>query len=99
MARLVVERQRSAGGGPRRRPAAGPYVGDRKTIEHPLVGDIALDVEVLMPAGTDLRIITYAAAAETTDAEKMDALRAACHLPRNGPARPDAETSSLDRGR
>lgn len=60
---------------------AGPYVGDRKTIEHPLVGDIALDVDALMPAGTDLRIITYTAAPETTDAEKMDALRAACHLP------------------
>ncbi|MFF1681646.1 helix-turn-helix transcriptional regulator [Streptomyces sp. NPDC058256] len=60
---------------------AGPYVGDRKTIEHPLVGDIALDVDVLMLAGTGLRIVTYVAAAETTDAEKMDALRAACHLP------------------
>jgi transcriptional regulator with XRE-family HTH domain len=77
---------------------AGPYVGDRKTIEHPLVGDIALDVDVLMPAGTGLRIVTYAAAAETTDAEKMDALRAACHLPRNGLTRPDAEIPSLDRG-
>ncbi|MFD4523829.1 helix-turn-helix transcriptional regulator [Streptomyces sp. NPDC058470] len=75
---------------------AGPYVGDRKTIEHPVVGDIALDVDVLMPAGTGLRIITYATAAETTDVEKMDALRAACHLPRNGPSRPDSEISSLD---
>lgn len=75
---------------------AGPYVGDRKTIEHPLVGDIALDVDVLMAAGSDLRIITYAAAAETTDAEKMAALRAACQLPRTGPARPDSEISSLD---
>ncbi|QJT06810.1 hypothetical protein G9272_13975 [Streptomyces asoensis] len=62
---------------------AGPYVGDRRTIEHPLVGDISLDVDVLMPAGTDLRTITHATAAETTDAEKLDALRAACH-PRPG---------------
>ncbi|MGW3651018.1 helix-turn-helix transcriptional regulator [Streptomyces sp. NPDC000878] len=73
---------------------AGPYVGDRKTIEHPLVGDIALDVDALMPAGTDLRIITYAAPPETTDAEKLDALRASCDLPRprNRLTRPDPET-------
>ncbi|WP_326721751.1 MULTISPECIES: hypothetical protein [unclassified Streptomyces] len=45
------------------------------------MGDIALDVDALMPAGTDLRIITYAAAPGTTDAEKLDALRTACHLP------------------
>ncbi|WP_405973133.1 helix-turn-helix transcriptional regulator [Streptomyces sp. NBC_00988] len=84
---------------------AAPWAGDRKTIEHPLVGDITLDVDVLMPAGTDLRILTCAAAAETTDAEKLDALRAACdlprpphlsHLPRTGPARPDAEIPGLD---
>jgi hypothetical protein len=49
-----------------------------------------------MPAGTGLRIITYAAAAETTDAGKMDALRAACHLPRNSLTRPDSEISGLD---
>jgi hypothetical protein len=59
------------------------------------VGDISLDVDVLMPAGTDLRIVTYATAAETTDAEKLDALRATCHLPRTGPARPDSGISSL----
>lgn len=77
---------------------AGPYTGDRKTIEHPLVGDIAVGVDVLIPAGTDLRILTCAAAAETTDAEKMDALRAACHLPRTSPARPDSEIANLDGG-
>ncbi|WP_043667119.1 helix-turn-helix domain-containing protein [Streptomyces xylophagus] len=55
---------------------AGPYVGDRKTIEHPLVGDVALDVEVLMPAGTDLRVVTYVTSAEATDVEKLAALHA-----------------------
>ncbi|MFC9844010.1 helix-turn-helix transcriptional regulator [Streptomyces sp. NPDC060223] len=77
---------------------AGPYVGDRKTIEHPLVGDIVLDVDVLMPAGTGLRIVTYATAAEITDVEKMDALRATCHPPRSGPARPGSEIAGLDGG-
>ena len=75
---------------------AGPYVGDRKTIEHPLVGDIALDVDVLMPAGTDLRIVTYAAVADTTDEEKLAALRASCPPPRHRLTRPDSEISALD---
>ncbi|MDH6217682.1 hypothetical protein [Streptomyces pseudovenezuelae] len=75
---------------------AGPHVGDRKTIEHPLVGAIALDVDVLMPAGTDLRIVTYAAVPETSDAEKPAALRAPCPPPRDGPTRPDSEISGRD---
>ena len=73
---------------------ARTHVGDRKTIEHPLVGDIALDLDVLMPAGTDLRIVTYTAEAETTDAEKMNALRAAGHPPGKSPSRPKSEISS-----
>jgi transcriptional regulator with XRE-family HTH domain len=77
---------------------AGPYVGDGKTIEHPLVGDIAITVDVLVPAGTDLRILTCATAAGTTDAEKMDALRATCHPPRSGPVRPGSEIAGLDGG-
>jgi transcriptional regulator with XRE-family HTH domain len=60
---------------------ARTHVGDRKTIEHPRVGSIDLDLDVMMAAGTDLRIVTYTAAAGTTDAEKMDALRAACPVP------------------
>jgi hypothetical protein len=74
---------------------ARTFVSDHETIEHPLVGDITLDLDVLMAAGSDLRIVTFAAAAETTDAEKMDALRAACHLPRKSLARPNSEISGL----
>jgi transcriptional regulator with XRE-family HTH domain len=74
---------------------ARTHVGDRKTVEHPLVGDIALDLDVLMAAGTDLRIVTYTVEAETTDAEKMNALRAAaCRPPGRSPSRPTAEISS-----
>ncbi|WP_069764748.1 helix-turn-helix transcriptional regulator [Streptomyces sp. LUP47B] len=65
--------------------SARTHVGDRKTVEHPQMGDIALDLDVLLAAGTDLRIVTYTAAAETTDAEKLDALRAACPLPNGSP--------------
>jgi transcriptional regulator with XRE-family HTH domain len=60
---------------------ARTHVGDRKTIEHPRVGDIDLDLDIVMAAGTDLRIVTYTAAPGTTDAEKLDDLRAACPLP------------------
>jgi transcriptional regulator with XRE-family HTH domain len=50
---------------------------DRKIIEHPSVGRIALDLDVLLVPGADIRIVTYAAAAETAGAEKLDALRVA----------------------
>ena len=66
---------------------ARTHVGDRKTVEHPRVGDLDLDLDVVMAAGTDLRIVTYTAAAGTTDAEKMDALRAVCPEPGRGLAR------------
>ncbi|MFG2955863.1 helix-turn-helix domain-containing protein [Streptomyces sp. NPDC048291] len=54
---------------------AGPHVGDRKTVEHPVVGDLALDLDVLMVPGLDLRIVAYTAVTGTDDAEKLDALR------------------------
>jgi hypothetical protein len=53
---------------------AGLHTGDRKTIEHPLVGDLALDLDVLMVPGSDLRIVAYTAITGTDDAEKLDAL-------------------------
>ncbi|MGW3313118.1 MmyB family transcriptional regulator [Streptomyces sp. NPDC001073] len=57
---------------------ARPHVGDRKTVEHPRVGDLDRDLDMVTAAGTDLRIVTYTAAVGTTDAERMDVLRAAC---------------------
>ncbi|WP_269859635.1 helix-turn-helix domain-containing protein [Streptomyces sp. RPT161] len=53
---------------------AGLHTGDRKTIEHPVVGDLALDLDVLMVPGSDLRIVAYTAITGTDDAEKLDAL-------------------------
>lgn len=57
----------------------GPHTGDRKTIEHPVVGDLNLDLDVLMVPGAALRIVTYTAVEETDDAENLDALRTACY--------------------
>jgi transcriptional regulator with XRE-family HTH domain len=54
----------------------GVFAGDRKIVEHPVVGDIHLDLDVLTVPGLDLRIATYVAEAETVDAGKLDLLRA-----------------------
>ncbi|HEY4020633.1 MAG TPA: helix-turn-helix transcriptional regulator [Pseudonocardiaceae bacterium] len=53
----------------------GPLAEDHKIVEHPVVGDIHLDLDVLMVPGLDLRIVAYGAEADTVDARKLDALR------------------------
>ena len=44
---------------------------DRKTIEHPQVGWVTLDCDVLTVSGSDLRIVTYSAAPGSPDAEAL----------------------------
>jgi transcriptional regulator with XRE-family HTH domain len=53
-----------------------PHVSEQKTVTHPEVGDILLDCDVLLVPGADLRIVTYTAATGTTDAGRLDLLRA-----------------------
>ncbi|WP_416955982.1 helix-turn-helix domain-containing protein [Streptomyces sp. Agncl-13] len=77
---------------------ARTHVGDRKTVEHPRVGAVDLDLDVVMAAGTDLRIVTYTAAVGTTDAEKLDALRATCREPAGAMSRADAPGSQVFSG-
>ncbi|WP_066373797.1 helix-turn-helix transcriptional regulator [Herbidospora mongoliensis] len=55
--------------------AVGLHLGDRKTISHPLVGDVTLDCDVLTVPGADLRIVAYTAPAGSPSAEKLDFLR------------------------
>ncbi|MBF8191032.1 helix-turn-helix domain-containing protein [Nonomuraea sp. K274] len=55
--------------------AAAQHTTDRKTIHHPEVGDILLDCDILLVPGADLRMVTYTAAAGTSDAGKLDLLR------------------------
>jgi transcriptional regulator with XRE-family HTH domain len=50
-------------------------VSDRKTIEHPEVGLLALDCDVLTVAGADLRIVVYTAEPATTEADALALLR------------------------
>jgi hypothetical protein len=59
---------------------AGALADDRKIIEHPLVGTLELDLEVLKIPDTDLRIVTYNAAADTVHARKLGDLRTAAGL-------------------
>jgi transcriptional regulator with XRE-family HTH domain len=43
----------------------------RKTIDHPQVGPLTLDCDVLTVAGSDLRIMMYTAESGTEDAERL----------------------------
>ena len=47
----------------------------RKSIEHPSVGSIALDCDILTVADSELRIIAYTAEPGSEDAEKLDLVR------------------------
>ncbi|MFC7645813.1 hypothetical protein ACFQX6_38230 [Streptosporangium lutulentum] len=49
----------------------GRHRASRKTIEHPQVGPLTLDCDVLSVAGSDLRIMIYTAEPGTQDDERL----------------------------
>lgn len=51
--------------------AAVPFAAERKTIDHPLVGRLVLDCDVLTSVDNDLRIVTYTAPPASETAEKL----------------------------
>ncbi len=51
--------------------AVGHHEASRKTIDHPRVGPLTLDCDVLTVAGSDLRIVVYTAEPDTEDAERL----------------------------
>ncbi|SEF80517.1 Helix-turn-helix domain-containing protein [Actinacidiphila yanglinensis] len=51
--------------------AVGRHEATRKTIDHPQVGALTLDCDVLSVAGSDLRIMVYTAEPDTQDAERL----------------------------
>ncbi|MBY8884364.1 helix-turn-helix transcriptional regulator [Streptomyces sp. PTM05] len=51
--------------------AVGRHEASRKTIDHPSVGPVTLDCDVLTVAGSDLRIMVYTAEVGTQDAERL----------------------------
>lgn len=52
----------------------GHHEAARKTIDHPHVGAVTLDCDVLSVAGSDLRIMVYTAEPGTEDAERLELL-------------------------
>ncbi|MFJ4844160.1 MULTISPECIES: helix-turn-helix transcriptional regulator [unclassified Streptomyces] len=54
--------------------AIGRHEAARKTIDHPGVGAVRLDCDVLTVAGSDLRIMVYTAEPGTEDAERLSLL-------------------------
>jgi hypothetical protein len=57
------------------RPVA-PRAASRKTIEHPEVGPVTVDCDILTVADSDLRIVVYTAAPGTPDASALALLGA-----------------------
>lgn len=53
-------------------PAAPHTTSKRKTIEHPTVGRITLDCDVLLVATDDVRIMMYTAEPGTEDAQRLE---------------------------
>ncbi|MGW5231481.1 helix-turn-helix transcriptional regulator [Streptomyces nodosus] len=51
--------------------AVGRHEASRKTIDHPRVGPVTLDCDILTVAGSDLRIMVYTAELGTEDAERL----------------------------
>ena len=49
----------------------GRHQAGRKTIDHPYVGPVTLDCDVLTVTGSDLRIMVYTAEPNTPDADKL----------------------------
>jgi transcriptional regulator with XRE-family HTH domain len=49
----------------------GRHEASRKTIDHPQIGPVTLDCDVLAVAGSDLRIMVYTAEPGTEDAERL----------------------------
>ncbi|MFE6481852.1 transcriptional regulator, partial [Streptomyces sp. NPDC057757] len=54
---------------------AGRHTTELKSFQHPEAGGITLDCDVLIVPGADLRMVTYTAAAGSSDAGKLDLLR------------------------
>lgn len=57
--------------------AVGEHAEDRKTIEHPAVGEITVDCDVLSAGDTDLKIVALTAPPGSEDAGRIERARAA----------------------
>ena len=53
-----------------------PRTASRKTVDHPEVGPVTLDCDILTVRGSDLRLIVYTAAPGSPDAQALALLAA-----------------------
>lgn len=51
--------------------AVGEHQAARKTVDHPVVGALTLDCDILSVTGSDLRIMVYSAQPGTEDADRL----------------------------
>ena len=63
------------------RGLVGVHVSARKTIEHPQVGDVTCDCDVLTVPGSSLRIVVYTVATGSRDAEELEFLQVTHGVP------------------
>ncbi|WP_262403310.1 helix-turn-helix transcriptional regulator [Actinomadura sp. CNU-125] len=52
--------------------AVGRHAEDRKTIRHPVVGEVSVDCDVLTDGDTDLKIVAYTAVPGSEDESKLE---------------------------
>ena len=62
------------------------HTSDRKRIDHPEIGPLTLDCDVLTVQGADLRIVAYSAEAGSADAAALDLLRVIGRVPHSEPS-------------
>jgi hypothetical protein len=58
-----------------REGTVGEHVTDRKTIQHPTVGEITVDCDTLHVSDTDLKIVAMTASSGSEGASKIDLAR------------------------
>ncbi|MGW3342572.1 helix-turn-helix transcriptional regulator [Nonomuraea rubra] len=62
--------------------AVGRHAEDRKTIRHPVIGEVSVDCDVLTDGDTDLKVVAYTAVPGSEDESKL-ALAGIISLPRS----------------
>ncbi len=71
-----------------REGTVGRHVSARTTVEHPVVGDVTCDCDVLTAPGSDARLVLCSAPAGSVDAGKPEFLRVTGGRPVAAPSTP-----------
>jgi transcriptional regulator with XRE-family HTH domain len=66
--------------------ATAQHTNDTKAIDHPTVGELVVDCDVMVIPGADLRVVVYSAASGSPDAGKLELLRTTVTVPTSAAA-------------